>query len=99
MNNKMFNYNVPLSMNLSAKMKIQNGKIKVTEVASEGLNQKLNLTQLTNLLNLINPLNFTVDVLGNSHSKLALNNLDIKGNKLVLDGSIFIPKSTSEEHK
>lgn len=99
MNNKMFNYNVPLNMNLSAKMKIQNGKIKVTEVASEGLNQKLNLTQLTNLLNLINPLNFTVDVLGNSHSKLALNNLDIKGNKLVLDGSIFIPKSTSEDHK
>ena len=99
LNNRMFNHNIPINLHLAAKMKVQDGKIKVTEVSSEGLNQKLNLTQMTNLLNLINPLNFTVDVLGNANSKLALNNLDIQGKKLVLDGTILIPGNTKENRK
>lgn len=99
MNNKMFNRNIPFSINLAANMKVENGKIKVTEVVSEGINQRLNFTQITNLLNLINPLNFTVDVIGNKNSTLALNNFNISGNKITLDGTILIPKNTSEKRK
>lgn len=99
MNNKMFDYNVPLNINLSAKMQIQNGKIRVSEVTSEDSNKKYNLTKMTNLLNAINPLNFTVDILGNKHSKLAFNNFDINKNKIVLDGTIIIPKNSVETNK
>ena len=71
----------------------------MTEVESFDNNKKINLTRITNLLNLINPLNYTVDMLGNKNSKLSLNNLNIKGDKLVLDGTIFIPKNSTEIQK
>ena len=72
MNNKVFNYNIPVFMNVSAKMRVEDSKIKLTEITLENINQKFNLTQLTNLVNLINPLNFTVDVLGNPKTKVSL---------------------------
>ena len=97
--NRMFNYSLPLNLNLAANMEIQNSKITVTEVESFDNNKKINLTRITNLLNLINPLNYTVDMLGNKNSKLSLNNLNIKGDKLVLDGTIFIPKNSTEIQK
>lgn len=97
--NRMFNYSLPLNLNLAANMEIQNSKITVTEVESFDNNKKINLTRITNLLNLINPLNYTVDMLGNKNSKLSLNNLNIKDDKLVLDGTIFIPKNSTEIQK
>ena len=99
MANTMFNYKLPLNLDVSAKMKVQNGQIKVSEVAWENLNQKISLTQVTNLLNMINPLHFTVNVLDNANTKLALQTLDIQGDKLILDGTLFIPKNTEESRK
>lgn len=99
MNNSMFNYNIPFNIDVSAKMKVQNGQIKATEVALANKNQKLNLTQVTNLLNMINPLNFTVNVLDNANTQVALKNLDIQGDKLILDGTLFVPKNTEESRK
>lgn len=97
MNNQIFGRNVPVTLNMSSKMKIENGQFKVSEVTFENFNQKISLTQLTNVLNLINPLNFTVDVLNNKNTKLALNNFDIKGNKIMLDGTVFVPKNTEQK--
>lgn len=97
MNNQIFGRNVPVTLNISSKMKIENGQFKVSEVTFENFNQKISLTQLTNVLNLINPLNFTVDVLNNKNTKLALNNFDIKGNKIMLDGTVFVPKNTEQK--
>lgn len=96
MNNQIFGRNVPVTLNLSSKMRIEDGQFKASEVTLENFNQKVSLTQLTNVLNLINPLNFTVDVLNNKNTKLALNNFDIKGNKIFLDGTVFIPKNTEQ---
>ena len=97
MNNQIFGRNVPVTLYMSSKMKIENGQFKVSEVTFENFNQKISLTQLTNVLNLINPLNFTVDVLNNKNTKLALNNFDIKGNKIMLDGTVFVPKNTEQK--
>lgn len=97
MNNQIFGRNVPVTLNMSSKMKIENSQFKVSEVTFENFNQKISLTQLTNVLNLINPLNFTVDVLNNKNTKLALNNFDIKGNKIMLDGTVFVPKNTEQK--
>lgn len=97
MNNQIFGRNIPVNLNLSSKMKIENGQFKASEVTLENLNQKVSLTQLTNVLNLINPLNFTVDVLNNKNTKVALNNFDIKGNNIMLDGTVFIPKNTEQK--
>ncbi len=99
MNNKVFNYNIPVFMNVSAKMRVEDSKIKLTEITLENINQKFNLTQLTNLVNLINPLNFTVDVLGNPKTKVSLQTMDIKDDKLILSGTMFVPKNVQEVRK
>ncbi len=96
MSNTMFNYSRSLNLDLSAKMKVQNGQIKVTEVAWENYNQKINLTHITNLLNVLNPLKFTVNVLDNPNTKMAIKTLDIKDNKIILEGTLFVPKNTEE---
>lgn len=96
MSNSMFSYKLPLNLHVSSKMKVVNGQIKVTEVALEDKNQKINLSQITNMLNLINPLNFTVDIMGNKKTKMAVKNIDIKGDTLIVDGTLFIPKNTIE---
>lgn len=97
MNNQIFGKNIPVNLNLSSKMKIESGQFKASEVTLENFNQKVSLTQLTNVLNLINPLNFTVDVLNNKNTKVALNNFDIKGNNIMLDGTFFVPKNTEQK--
>ena len=99
MDNKVFSYNIPVFMNVSTKMKVEDNKIKLTEVTLENLNQKINLTQFTNMINMINPLNFTVDVLGNDKTKVSLQSMDIKGDKLVLAGTMFVPKNAQETRK
>ena len=99
MNNKVFSYNIPVFMNVSTKMKVEDNKIKLTEVTLENLNQKINLTQFTNMINMINPLNFTVDLLGNDKTKVSLQSMDIKGDKLVLAGTMFVPKNAQETRK
>ncbi len=99
MKNTLFNYTIPFNMDVSSKMKVQNGKIKVSEVALENLNQKISLTQVTNILNMINPLNFTVNILDNEHTKIAIKTLDIKNDKLTIDGTLFVPKNTEEVRK
>lgn len=97
MNNQIFGRNIPVNLNLSSKMRIENGQFKASDVTLENFNQKISLTQLTNVLNLVNPLNFTVDVLNNKDTKVALNNFDIKGNKIMLDGTVFVPKNTEQK--
>lgn len=99
MKNTLFNYTIPFNMDVSSKMKVQNGKIKVSEVKLENLNQKISLTQITNLLNMINPLTFSVDVLDNKNTKLAIKTLDIEKDKLTIDGTLFVPKNTEEVRK
>lgn len=99
MKNTLFNYSIPFNMDVSTKMKVQNNKIKVSEVKLENLNQKISLTQITNLLNMINPLNFTVNVLDNENTKIAINTFDIKNDKLTIDGTLFVPKNTEEVRK
>ena len=99
MNNKMFNYSIPLYIGASAKISVKNGKIILSQVHLENLNKKINLTQLTNLLNKINPLTYTVDVLDNKNSKVAIKTLNIKEDKLILDGTLFVPKNTDEKRK
>jgi len=99
MNNTIFNYSVPFNVDVAAKMKIQNGKIKVTEVSWLNKNKTINLSQLTNILNIINPLKYTVNVLDNENAKVELKTLDIHCDKLVMDGTLFIPKNTEESRK
>lgn len=93
MDNRVFGYNMPINMEVSTKLKVENGRIKTTELAFEGLNQKINLTQLTNVLNLINPLSVSTNILGNENAKVAVENLKIEKSRLVLDGTVFVPKS------
>ena len=94
--NTVFNYSIPFSVNAATKMSIKNGKIQATEVTLLNQNKTINLTQITNLINLINPLKFTADILDNKNAQVELKTLDIDGDKLVIDGTVFIPKNTEE---
>lgn len=99
MDNKMFNYSLPLNMDVSTQLSVKNGKFVLSHVTIENLNKKINLTQFTNMLNTINPLSYTVNVLNNKDSKIAIDSLDIKGDKLILEGTLFVPKNTVESIK
>ncbi|MBR2525910.1 hypothetical protein IKE67_05550 [bacterium] len=97
--NTVFNYSIPFNINAAAKMKVQNGQIQASEITMLNKNKTVNLTQITNIINMINPLKFTANILDNSNAQVAIKTLDIKGDKLTLDGTLFIPKNTEESRK
>lgn len=98
MNNKIFNKSIPLNLVISANVAIVNGKIKTRHITLENFNTKLiSISQASKLLNLINPLSFTINIAGNSNSKITLSNMIIQDKKIILDGILFIPKNTEEK--
>lgn len=98
MNNKIFNRSIPLNLVMSAKLNIENGKIKTNDIALENFNYKLiSISQASKLLNMINPLSFTTNIAGNANSKVTFDNMSIKDKQILLDGILFIPKNTEEK--
>lgn len=94
MNNDLFGYKVPINMNVSTKLAVENGKIKVSELLLDNnKNSKINLSQLASLLNVINPISVSTNILGSDNAKVAVDNLKIEKNKLNISGTLFVPKS------
>ncbi len=99
MDNRIFNYSVPFEVDVSTKMSVQNGQLKLSEIVFQKSNKMLNLSQVSNILNIINPLKYTVNILDNENAKVEIKTLDIKDKKLALDGTVFIPKNMEESRK
>lgn len=84
----------PLDIVLKTDLKVEDGQIVLTKIDFVNALTRVDLSKLTYLLNMINPLTFSTDILENKNSKLSVQNVNIIGDKIVINGLVFIPKNT-----
>lgn len=81
-----------LKFDVSAALKIVDGKINVYDVRLENSNRKLNIAKYLALFNYIDPLKYSLDAFSIKNGKLMIKTVDISDDKILFDGIIFIPK-------
>lgn len=83
----------PLDIIVRSDLKVEDGQIVLTKVDLVNIFTVIDLSRMTYLLNAINPLTFSVDIFNNKDSKVSVQSVDIKGDKIFIKGNIFVPKS------
>lgn len=84
----------PLLVVVSSDLKVEDGNIVMTKVNLVNLYTVIDLSKATYLLNALNPLTFSTDILNNKNSKMKVQAVDIIGDKIIIKGTIFIPKNS-----
>lgn len=84
---------IPVSVVVRSGLKVEDGNIVLTKIDFVNPFTVIDLSKATYLLNAINPLTFSVDILNNKESKMSIQTVDIVGDKIVVKGTIFIPKN------
>lgn len=84
----------PLNIAVRSDLKVEEGRIVMTKIDFMNIYTVIDLSKITYLLNAINPLTFSIDVLNNKNSKMSVQDINIIGDKIIIKGSIFIPKNT-----
>lgn len=85
----------PLDIEMSTDLNAKNGRIVLTKIDLKNVVKGVDLSKVANQLNTINPLTFSLEVLENKNTKMCINNVEIIGNKILINGNIFIPKTAS----
>lgn len=85
----------PLDIDMSTDLNAKNGRIVLTKIDLKNVVKGVDLSKVANQLNSINPLTFSLEVLENKNTKMCINNVEIVGNKIMINGNIFIPKTDS----
>ena len=83
----------PLDIDLSSDLKVEDGRIVFTKIDLGKINSKVDLTKVGYRLNAMNPLTFTLNVFENENTKMCIKNVDVQGDKIIVNGNIFIPKT------
>jgi len=83
----------PLDIVLATDLKVEDGRIVFTKVNLGELVKGVDLSRVAYRLNAMNPLAFSLDVLENKNTKMCIKQVDIVGDKIMISGSIFIPKN------
>lgn len=84
----------PLLISIRSDLKVEEGRIVLTKIDFTNLYTVIDLSKITYLLNAINPLTFSIDILNNKNSKMCVQYIDIIGDKIIVKGSVLIPKNT-----
>lgn len=91
-----FNISIPFmkerKVELTADLKVKEGKIDFQNTRLVSNSFKLDLKKLDFLLDYLNPLDFSVHVFENKDAKVYIKNIAIKNNIIHSDGVIIIPK-------
>jgi len=93
-------YNLPLSITkdrsfvAQSDFEVINGTIRAKNVHIDTAYGNLGLNKVANLINYFNPLEYTVNILGNSNQKIIIENINIIDNKVKVDGKIYIKGET-----
>lgn len=91
-----FMFSVPFmkerKVELTADLKVKNGKIDFQNTRLVSNSFKLDLKKLDFLLDYLNPLDFSVNIFDNKDAKVYIKNIAIKNNIIHADGVIIIPK-------
>lgn len=85
----------PLDIAISSDLKVEDGRIVLTKVDLGKINEKVDLTKVGYRLNAMNPLIFSLDVFENKNTKMCIKNVEIKGDKIIVSGNVFIPKNVT----
>lgn len=83
----------PLDIDMSTDLNAKNGRIVLTKIDLKNVVKGVDLSRVANQLNSMNPLTFSLEVLQNKNTKMCINNVEIIGNKIRVNGNIFIPKT------
>lgn len=83
----------PLDIDMSTDLNAKNGRIVLTKIDLKNVVKGVDLSKVANQLNSFNPLTFSLEVLENKNTKMCINNVEIIGNKIMINGNIFIPKN------
>lgn len=83
----------PLDIEMSTNLKAENGRIALTKIDLKNVVKGVDLSKVAKQLNSINPLTFSLEVLQNKNTKMCINSAEIIGNKIMIKGNIFIPKT------
>lgn len=83
----------PIDIVVRSDLKVEDGQIIMTKVDLVNLFTVIDLSKITYLLNAINPLTFSVDIFNNKDSKVSVQSVNIEGDKIFINGTVFIPKS------
>lgn len=87
----------PVSVVVRSDVKVQDGDIVLTKLDFVNIYTMIDISRAAYLLNVINPLTFSTDILNNKKSQMKIQNVDIIGDKIIVNGNIFIPKNTIQE--
>lgn len=85
----------PLDIAMSTDLRAENGRIVLTKTNLGNIASGVDLKNVSKQLNKMNPLTFSLEVLENKNTKMCIKDVGIIGNKIVIDGNIFIPKSSA----
>lgn len=83
----------PLDIDMSTDLNAKNGRIVLTKIDLKNVVKGVDLSKVANQLNSFNPLTFSLEVLENKNTKMCINSVEIVGNKIMINGNIFIPKT------
>ncbi len=83
----------PIPAMMRSGLKVEEGNIVLTKIGLLNSFTVIDLSKATYILNAINPLTFSVDILNNKDSKMTIQTVDIVGDKIIVKGTIFIPKN------
>lgn len=83
----------PIPVVVRSDLKVEEGKIVLTKIDFVNPFSVIDLSKVAYIINAINPLTFSVDILNNKESKMSIQTVDIIGDKIIVNGIIFIPKN------
>lgn len=85
----------PISIVVRSDLKIEEGRIVMTKLDFVNLFTVIDLSKTAYLLNILNPLTFSTDILNNKNSKMSIQEVNIIGDRIFINGNIFIPKNVN----
>jgi len=84
----------PLDVSIATDLKVEDGRIVLTKIDLGNMAKGIDLSKVAYQLNAMNPLTFSLDVLENKNTKMCIKNVKIIGNKITVNGNVFIPKNS-----
>ena len=89
----------PLDLVIATDLKVEDGRIVLTKIDFGKLPKGIDLSKVAYNLNAMNPLAFSIDVLENENTKMCIKNVNIVGDRIIVNGDVLIPKNTVQTQK
>lgn len=77
---------------IASDLKVNDGRIKLANIRLANRKLAVNIKKVDRIVNYLNPLDFSLDILQNKNAVLTVQNVEIKDDKIYVDGIIVIPK-------